>query len=318
MSPIVRKGAPILERGDHVEATIFSARKKPMSPAELRRSLGPAVAAWIRSACIWDGDWAIGDHRFVVFAIDVAPRVQVYVQFWSEPEEPVSWEVSSGRWNPPADKWLAGERSDRIEAFGFEIGGNAENFQCEVKIASMADVISVARTVVDICCAGFDYRGLQPVRVTIGYESRAEVRLAYDSFTPEDLSKIATQCGFHVEVADNDEDAPVLRAVRRGITTSIHCADRVPDQHLFRQVMLTSDVELPPGSAGAAADAVARAAGGPPDSMQLGKTLTFNGGVTVAWLMQRIQEWDAMTWSCRKEARRRGAGVRRRPRKTVH
>ena len=70
----------------------------------------------------------LSDHRFVVFSIDIAPKVQAYLQFWSEPGEPVKWEVSSGRWSPPADKWLAGERSRRIAGFGFEIGGQAENF----------------------------------------------------------------------------------------------------------------------------------------------------------------------------------------------
>jgi hypothetical protein len=57
---------------------------------------------------------AIGDHKFVCFSIDVARETRMYVQFWSEPLEPVLWEVSSGKWNRPADKWLAGERSERV------------------------------------------------------------------------------------------------------------------------------------------------------------------------------------------------------------
>ncbi|MBA2303562.1 MAG: hypothetical protein H0W08_13125 [Acidobacteria bacterium] len=104
-----------------------------------------------------------------MFSIDVAPKVQVYVQFWSEPAEDVTWEVSSGRWNPPADRWLAGSRANRIEAFGFELDGNAENYWREVPISTPADANDIARTVVDIFYAGFDCRGRRPVKAHAGY-----------------------------------------------------------------------------------------------------------------------------------------------------
>jgi hypothetical protein len=301
----MNKTTAILERGQTLNDIVFPGAKKEMSRAELRRALGPVLARWITSTCLWDDTAAIGDHRYVVFAIDVAPKVQVYVQFWSEPAEPVVWEVSSGRWNPPADKWLAGDRSLRIEAFGFEISGNAENFYREVEVRTPADATRIAQTVVDIFYAGFDYRWLRPIKAKMAYESRADMRFAYDSFTPEDLSKIFDGCGFSVEQFNDDEDAPALRAVRRGIVTTITCADRVPDQHLFQRAILTSVVEVPPEDARAAREAVERATGAQPDSMEVGTTLVFEGGVTVGWVMRRIQDWDDMTWSCRKDARRR-------------
>jgi hypothetical protein len=307
-----------VNRGDSLNATIFKSRRKEMSRIELQRALAPTLAGWIKSTCLWDGTPAIGDHRFVVFSIDVAPKVQVYVQFWSEPAEPVCWEVSSGLWNPPADTWLAGDRSQRIEAFGFEIGGNAENYQREVEVRTPVEAARIARTVVDIFYAGFDYRGLQPVKVNMVYGSRAEARFAYDSFTPEDLSKILTSCNFRVEPIDDAEDAPVLRAVRRGIVTTVTCVDRVADQHLFQRAMLISDTEMSPEHARAAREAVEEAAGGPPESMQLGTTLVFEGGVTVAWVVRRLQEWDAMTWACRKDARRRRSALVKRQTGLVH
>jgi hypothetical protein len=293
-----------VNRGDRRNAVVFRARKKEMSRVELQRVLGPEIARWIKAACLWDDTATIGDHRFVVFSIEVVPEIHVYVQFWSEPVEPVLWEVSSGRWNPPADKWLAGDRSRRIEAFGFEIGGKAENYRRTVELHTPADAVRIARTVVDIFYAGFDYRGLQPVEAQMVYESRAEVRLAYDSFTPEDLAKIIAGCGFRVAVVDDDEDAPVLRAVRRGIVTTISCADRVPDQHLFRSAVLTSGIDVPPDDVRAARDA-AHVPLNEPDAMQLAATLVFDGGVTVDWVVQRIQDWDGATWSSRKDALRR-------------
>ena len=126
-----------------------------MTRAELARRLTPLLSRWIAAACLWDDTGAIGDRRFLVFSIDPAPEVQVYVQFWSEPGEPVLWEVSSGRWNPPADQWLAGERSRRIEALGFVIGGEAENYQRHVDIRSRAHARRLARAVVDVLVDGF-------------------------------------------------------------------------------------------------------------------------------------------------------------------
>jgi hypothetical protein len=79
----------------------------------------------------------------VIFSIEVAPETEVYVQFWSEPLEPVLWEVSSGKRSPPADEWLAGERAARIEALGFTVGGDAENYRRTVDITTAADVAAV-------------------------------------------------------------------------------------------------------------------------------------------------------------------------------
>lgn len=69
-----------------------------MSRRDLHVALEPLVRQWLRTACTWE-ELAIGDYRFVIFSIEVAPETEVYVQFWSEPLEPVVWEVSSGKWN---------------------------------------------------------------------------------------------------------------------------------------------------------------------------------------------------------------------------
>ena len=147
-TPAKKSVAPIsIARGDTLDRIIFPASRKPMDRRDLHVALEPILRAWIRAACTWD-TLAIGDYRFVVFAIDVAPETQVYVQLWSEPFEPVLWEVSSGRWNPPADEWLAGDRAARIEAAGFTIGGNAENYHREVLVKTAADIAALAKAVV--------------------------------------------------------------------------------------------------------------------------------------------------------------------------
>jgi hypothetical protein len=273
MSRATTRAVPVLERDEEVAGTLFRGGKRPMTAAELRRQLAPVLAQWILATCRWDETAALGDYRFLVFSIDVAPKVQVYVQFWSEPGSTVAWEVSSGKGSPQAEKWLAGDRSRRIAALGFELGGEAQNFQKDVAVRTAAEAARVAKTVVDIFHACFDYRGLQPVDAYMAYESRAESRLAYDGFTPEDLLRILAHVGFEATLVDDGDDAPVIGAVRAGIQTRITFADRVPDEWLFLRAVLTCD------------DGAARRE----------MALLFDGGVTVEWVVRRLEDWDAMT-----------------------
>ncbi len=276
-----------------------------MSRQELHTSLDNIVRDWIAAACVWEEGWLIGDYRFLVFSIAVAPRTQVYVQFWSEPFETVSWEVSSGKWNPPADKWLAGERSGRIAAFEFEIGGRAENFQREIGVASRADAAAVARTVVDILYAGFDYRGLNDLDVHLEYKSRAEMKPVLASFTPEDVAKIFTAHGYALVSDNEDEDLPVLQVRTRGVLTTVAFADRIPDQHLFETIaLLTPDVT--PTSEATAQDVLEPGgAAGQVSPVTIGVRLNFSGGVTAEWLIRRVVEWTEAIRQHHAEARKK-------------
>ena len=101
-----------------IEQVIFKRRSRPLTRPKLHAALDRIVEKWVRQTCAWKPGWHIGDYRFLVFNIDIDAKVSVYVQLWSEPLEPVQCEVSSGKWNPPADVWLAGERSDWIRALG--------------------------------------------------------------------------------------------------------------------------------------------------------------------------------------------------------
>ena len=69
---------------------------------------------------------------------------------------------------------------------------------------------------------------------------------------------------------DGDDDAPIIRAARRGIETTITCVERVDDEHLYRHALLTADVEVPADIAAAVTDAAAAVVDGIPDGHQAG------------------------------------------------
>ena len=265
-----------------------------MTRDALHQALDPIVAAWLIATCAWD-DVEVGEHRFVCFSTEVSRGKILYVQFWSEPLEPVLWEVSSGKADPSAGKWLTGERSERIESLGFTIGGEAENFQREVRIDSPADAERIAREVVDIFYAAFDYRGMTPLQARLVYEGRSELRPTFEAFTPAEIAKVFAGCGYRVEEAelDHEDDPPLLRCRKRGAVTSVVFGEPFSEEELYGSVMLSCELEVRPEDVahlGPAPDGAANEA----PVVAVSTVLLFRGGVTLDWVVNRVTEWDAM------------------------
>jgi hypothetical protein len=292
-----------IARGDTLERVIFKGSRKALNRRDLHLALEPIVRLWISANCSWDSLF-IGDYRFLIFSMEVAPETEVYVQFWSEPMETVAWEVSSGKRNPPTDEWLAGDRARRIEGLGFAIGGNAENYYRTVPIVTAADVAAVAKAVVKIFYTGFDYRGTRPIRARMVHDGRSETKAAYDSFTPEDVSKVFAGLGFRVEeaVEEDDEVPPMIRCRKRGTYTLVQFDERVAE-NLFRRIRLEADVELPREERERLKSSPDAPEGAEPVAT-VSVVHPFGGGVTLEWLIERIQEWEAVLAEHRREVRR--------------
>jgi hypothetical protein len=294
---------------------IFNRRSKPLTRSQLHEALDQKIGKWVRNTCTWRPGWHIGDYRLVVFDIQIDTNVSVYVQLWSEPLEPVLCEVSSGKWNPPADVWLAGERSNRIRGLGFEIGGRADNFQREFPAKSLTDLRRLTRTIVDILYAGFDYTGMQPLRVVADAGSRTTPALTLNSVTPEDVAKAFAARSYSMQSKVDDEDAHVLRLITRGTVTTVHLIDRVPDNNLFRTAI--ASCELPPVDESFAelADVVDKLHV-EPDVRRM--VLQFDGGVTEEWLSNRIDNWTGMLVEHQREVRKARKALRGKAVQGVH
>ena len=236
-----------------------------------------------------DEGWQIGDYRFMVLSVRPAKGVELYVQFWSEPLEPVLWEVSSGRANPPADAVMAGESSAYVRRLGFRIGGRARNFRCEVSMANRRDVNRVAADVVDILYDAFGYRGRPPIHVRLAYEGRAETKPVYDALTPQDLCKVLTALGCDAEIRRHASRSSVVIDVRQepDVVAELVLDARVPRQNLYRSALLSLGV---PGEADTLAvrHATAGALQKEDPPIRTGVTLHFEGGVTIDWVAGRL------------------------------
>ena len=318
------KRSPVIhvERGKTFERTALAGAAKSLTQPRLHRILDPIVRPWLAAACAWTGD-EMGDYRFLVFWTNPAPDVQVYIQFWSEPGEPVLCEVSSGRWNPPADKWLEGRRSQKIASYGFVIGGEAENFQRHFDIRTPADIEHVAKFVAAIFFNAFDYRGETPIEAKLTHDGRAESQLTFEGFTPDEIMKVFAGNGFRVEEAVDDDDEPVvpsvLRCRKRGLTTVVELHDHAEDD-TYGRMHLSAEIPL----SRAQVSEMRRRDDQPPDAVPIAEVTvmhSFIGGVTLEWLIARIQEWDGGLAEHKQEVRGMKKGPRRAqrpPGETVH
>jgi hypothetical protein len=118
--------------------------------AALRGALLPRLREVLASVCLWAADSAIGDHAFCVLSYNPRRNVQVYLQLWSEPDDVVMWEVSSGNWHEPTKAYMRDARSDAVRRTGFRIGGRARNFQRQLQVETPEHVDALAEAVVDL------------------------------------------------------------------------------------------------------------------------------------------------------------------------
>jgi hypothetical protein len=275
---------------------VLRSRKRPLTRAALQALAGKAVAELIWATCRWrHSEWTLGDFRFLVFSTNPSRRVQLYIQFWSEPEEEVCWEVCSGKWNPPADKVMAGAPSESVERLGFAMGGEAENFQRYLWIRTRRAAEQAARVVLDIFYDAFGYRGLTPIEGQFASDSRGEWQRVFNSFAPEDLCKTARRIGWTPQLNDpagaddDDADGPAVIDLQQGdARAQIVLSAPVPGEGRFQSAFV--DVGNPmPADEARTRTAMQETAGLPDDTpMRVGRTLYFAGWVTADWLLTQI------------------------------
>ena len=127
------------ERNRTEQEVILAPGTTPLaSLEELTEACLPTLTARLWATCCWPatmaGGWKIGDHNFLIAEVRPDPETCLYVQFWSEPHEPVDAEVCSGEWNPGAVKYVRQPQRDGLTALGYTVGGRAHNFRKELQI----------------------------------------------------------------------------------------------------------------------------------------------------------------------------------------
>ncbi len=284
---------------------LLRASAKDRDRASLRRALLPRLREVLARVCLWDPDSAIGDHAFCVFSYNPRRHVQVYMQIWSEPDDVVLWEVSSGNWqNAPTKDYMRGARAEAVRRAGFRIGGEARNFQRQVQIQTLEHVDALAAAIVDLLYDALGYRGRQALNVQAVADTDAPRLPVYETMTSDWLVRILERARFECEEQDAYKGGePVLVTHKRQRAT----------------VLLMSYSKDAGGYTGAAiGPAPEDYAVGPfvPDSEVAMMEVT--GGVTADGLVANVTAWFEVSRRERRLAKKSSAAQPMKTAERVH
>jgi hypothetical protein len=257
------------------------------------------LTARIWETCCWPdapGRSTIGDYRFSIVEFEPAPDVPLYVQLWSEPQEPVLIEVSSGNRNPAALKYVWRAQRKLLEQRGFTVGGATRNFQKEAVVDSPESAEALASETLAIFFDIFGYRAEQPLTMTLHLGSRSEQRSVHVSITPEDFVKIAERHGFRASLITGDSDVPIVALEKGSFKTVALFGSLIQRDNLFGSLLLRTRVRgsssLPlPNPANNDVGCPVRFTVDGDGSVLAETSLIFDGGVTTEWIGKTLHRW---------------------------
>ncbi|HTU99476.1 MAG TPA: hypothetical protein VMF13_02995 [Luteitalea sp.] len=228
-----------LERGETREMKVFGRRRTEVDVDHLKATLVGPVEALIRTTCTWGDlgdDWDLGDYRFLIFDFAVGDAL-LYVQFWSEPQEAVLFEASSGVPNPPKWQLVGAVQRKKLRRLGFHKHGKSGNYEKEIVLTSH-HFRAVADEAVHVLVDVFGYRGLEPLRAKLHADSRAETARVHSSVTPEELQKIMASLHLDTSEVMVLGEAPAIEVNADGVSLAIALYDDVSRQNLYQQLLV--------------------------------------------------------------------------------
>ena len=199
-----RYGVPPL-RDEKVERVLFAGGGEKLTLAQLENRCLARATKLVADTAIWPADgfgesWRIGDFNILIIETTIAPKAELYVQFWSEPNGPVDWEVSSGHVNPALRKFIGQRARRQLGEMGFAIGGQVNNFGKTVSVANHGDAAAVARDVLRIFHDALGYRGATPLVAKVVRAGRCGRAVVHTKLTLHDTTTLLQRLGYDTKV----------------------------------------------------------------------------------------------------------------------
>ncbi|MEZ5285588.1 MAG: hypothetical protein R2712_12450 [Vicinamibacterales bacterium] len=153
--------------------------------------------------------------------------------------------------------------------------------------------------------------GTRPSTPTPSGSLEAVERATYEGFTIDDVIGVVGACGFRCDTVRESAERAVLLLTRRTVHATATCLDPLDGERIFQRLVLA----LEPWHAGDETEQVLPRGRNDGARIQssLERTLTFDGGVTMEWVMRQVGEWNALVRRVR-----RGGGRERKARGWVH
>jgi hypothetical protein len=319
-----RYGVPPLRQGKR-ERVLLPGGTEQLSLAKMEKRCLSALTRALAATCLWPAGgpgaaWRIGDFNILIVETTMSPDAGLYVQFWSEPGQPVCCEVCSGHYNEEAKAFIPDAAGRQLAALGFSIPKGGGNYSAKRGIVNRGDAAAVARETLAIFHDVLGYRGLTPLVARAIRGARHGRAVVHNRLTTGDVATLLGSLGYQTSVARKGK-RPVLSG-RRGeftFTASLDAPTSLGGE--FRCVDLTTAVgHIGEGSPAAWGDALNRLNGlsrlargwvDPRGNICVGASLHLVGGMTEDEMMATIGAWRQAADGLR------GAGFRRVPGRRV-
>ena len=273
-----------------------------------------ALSAHLWSTCLWGDEWRIGEFEFLIVAF-YPKGACLYLQFWSEPEEQVVTEVTSGEWAPQSLRYIGPVQRQALAARGYAKGGAASNFRKTLTIENADQAEAAALEALEVIWEVFGYRGEFELLVKRERSERGEEERVHAAITPEDFAKVALSEGWGTQVIGEGETRMV--ALKRGRHVSFAHFDWPSSDNLFSAITLQT--ELP--SKGSIPDATIASINmdlrfvtawrSDERAIKVRMALHLDGGVTVEWLERALAHWQGSVRECERRVRKGSERVSR-------
>ncbi len=320
------RGVPPL-RHEEFERLLLPGGREKLTLAQLERRSLARVTTLVADTAIWPAggfgeSWRIGDFNILIIETTAAPEAGLYVQFWSEPNGPVDWEVSSGHLNSALRRFITTRARTRLGEMGFAIGGQAGNFGKSVTVANQGDAAAVARETLRIFHDALGYRGVTPLVAKVVRAGRCGRAVVYKTFTLHDTATLLQQLGYDTKVFKKGR-RPVVGGRVQDFQFAV--ALDVPAQHAgeFQCLdFITSVGRITDGSHAAWGEALNRlnglsrvARGWIDDSGNIcvGASLSLMNGVTEAEIRHTVAGWHRAAAEIRGAPAKPRGGKRKTP-----
>ena len=293
---------PVEGRHD-ASGRLVEGRSKPMTRAEIVREALDKVVHHLTLACTWPRDWTqrmdvVGSYRFYIVEFEPKPGVILYLQVWSEPGDPLLFEVSSGHSHAETEVYLSEDMRESLLGRGFEIAGPAKNFRKKVVVDGKVGVRALAREFLAIVIDALRYDGTSTLKFRLHQDTRSDTARVFRAIQPDDFRRLLERWGIAAQFAPTDENVPIIHAKNAGVSFAVHFhVPRRPPFSRFEMVTLGTSVDVSKGQASAIADAwnaqsmLGRAVATSPSEITLSSSIVAGGGVEPDNLRRQVLGW---------------------------
>lgn len=300
-----RYGVPPRRSGT-LERVLAPGGRQKLTLEQLEKQCLARLTALVSRAAIWPSDgyresWRVGDFNILIVETTVAPNASLYVQFWSEPNGPVDWEVSSGNMNPGAQEYITDQVRARLGEMGFTIGGAAGNYGKRASIVNRGDAAAVARDVLRIFHVALGYRGATPLVAKFTKGERSARSLVHTRFSVSDAATLLQQLGYQTKMSTTSK-VPTVYGRRPGFEFAVILANPSPSHGEFHCLdfgapvgHITDGAHAAWGEAINRLNGISRVARGWIDSkgnVIVGTSLNLAGGMTEDAIAYAVAGWD--------------------------